>query len=332
MVLTILFASYFERYSIVGIDKMVNGDFTDGLFAWKTSRKGASLFTSSEKGVNLTAPDGSRRIYISQNVKLKHEHLLKLSGLLRTSDVIKGNRRWKSARLAAVQNRVFPYANQTDRTVISTQSGTIQWKEISRVFEVWNNAESIDVVFELLRAKGSASIRNVSLVEVSENQGFIKLRTCLKIAWVLLVLSLLWKGRRQTLIAGMIIVILTGILLTADSKHAFGAHLSYWLTGGSGGPATLFGTRYTPDQLVFAAGHLIGFWILSLMVLFHTKAIKHSIILCLYLLLFAACTEVVQLLSEDRNASFADLLIDMTGIMVGWLVWKFARHRNNIEK
>ena len=332
VVFTVLFASYFERYSVIANNKMINGDFVEGSLAWNASKYGVSPLTSSVNGVKLSASDGLRRIHISQNVILKNERLVKLSGLLRTTDVISGNRKWKSARLAAVQNRLFQHGEQTDRTVIASQSGTTQWTEISKVIKVWNNTESIDVVFELIHAKGHASIRNISLEEVSENHSFIIVRTSLRIGWLILILSMLLKAvptfhdvRKHSLVIGVAFVVLTGILVTAETKNGLGAQLTHWIDINSVGQFWFLENQYLPSELFFTAGHLLGFCILTLSTLFQTRTMKISLILCFYLVLFAVCTEIVQLLLENRTASFLDGFTDTIGILAGWLIWKISR-------
>lgn len=325
LALTILFASYFDHYSAISKNKLVNSSFEQKLEAWRSSNIGVSLLTKPETGVRLTAPNGSTRVHISQTVMLKNERLLKISAYIKTTDVTKGDRKWKSARLTAVQNRVYPYSKKTHRTVISTQSGTTRWIEVSGIVKVWENTDSIDVVFELVRAKGTASIGKVSLVEVSENMVFILLRNCFRFGWLVVVFIVLWQGissleniGRRSLFFGMAFLILGGVLITASSKNALAAQFSHFIPWD-------FEPFYTANELIFATGHLIGFWILTLIALFPTKTVKTSIILCLNLLLFAVCTEAIQLLSEDRNASFLDGLTDTVGIIAGWLVWKLAR-------
>ncbi|MGV8141097.1 MAG: VanZ family protein [Candidatus Woesearchaeota archaeon] len=76
--------------------------------------------------------------------------------------------------------------------------------------------------------------------------------------------------------------------------------------------------------------HFFGFLVLSVLI-FRTVNlynIKYRTFWSFFLLvLFIMLTEVLQLLVSTRNASFADMLIDIAGCLVGWglYLWMYSK-------
>ncbi len=339
---TVLFVSYCERYDTVGKNRLFNGDFSNGLESWQTSARGVTALLTRESGVHLASLNTKQRVQLSQNVIIGNERLMVLSAEIKSADVLPGNRKWKAARLTAVQNRVsqssrygHPKRNR-HRDVISTIHGTTNWKTVSGVVAIQEDTESMDVVFEILRVKGSAMMRNVSLVEVEENQGFTISRFALKVLWGLITLTLLGMGIRAVkgsvenyAIISVGLTIIVGVILPAGVKSAIGNQLAHLFPVDNQALISLFGDLHTLDELMFTLLHLLGFYVLSLLLYFQSRSIKHSLYLGLYVLIFALCTEALQLLSEARQASLQDVLIDATGILAGWFTWLLTKNPGN---
>ena len=308
---------------------------------------------------------------------------MRLSGRMRTGDLVPGKKPWHRARLVLIPK------NSDGKRIPRSQlacsfGGETDWTHCSRVFEIPNGTATLIMRFVHSGLTGTAELEAPSLTRVAVRGWHEFVRYSLMVFWFGTALACilktgLWRQPFGWLIVLLSIAILSGVaapkqIVTTLIKQGFqgvtttGTSLvaeprslapktdSQSQTAGDGSlraddyHGAMTGKakeakiaappirKHIPVGTAQKSGHAVLFAALgavSLLVLVvggNPASCPRTVIFAITAItIFAASTEVLQMLTTDRGPSFRDLGIDVAGACVGlaltWTALRLIRYR-----
>ena len=330
---------FVQRYEPCGTELLQNANFQQGLTYWKVhgARGAVSVFSGI---VTLKNSDASRSVSIRQTLPVPSgQSKLMLMAEVSTEGVEGGVEPWHKASLYLVgRNRGGEFLWKHSHMVM-TLEGTRGWRCFSQVFPVIEEAVEFVVGIELGHATGMMQVRNLSLVPVKELSGFgiavYGLLTCWCAVFLWVGISII-RSARPNIAYGFLIVVMVfiifSVLVPGPMKTQFlgvlqgeYAKLISFLSAELPWAHDLegVGARTMP----FALDKMGHFTLFAILAIFMRLARPKDWLVAqvLYLMLFAATTEVLQFFTIERGPRVGDWLFDVSGLAFGLVLITFIR-------
>jgi hypothetical protein len=330
---TIVTFVHLPRYQLPGEPALPNTDFAGGFADWDID--GLISLDETEMGlVVLQNRDPEKLVHLRQTLYLPPGRTaVRLAADLATSRVQQGEESWQAARIYLVQQGPDGDHLWNQPHELINLVGTTSRQHFERIFEIPGSIERALLGVELAFATGRFEIGALTVETVEERPVFRLAASLIVGGWSLLifwvVLGVHGAIRSPTVrgwLVGTAVLLMIGVFMPSVLRQQL-----------LDGLASGFGLRFSdPD----AFGHGVVYALLAFLV----RIGRHRDPLLLHLScwwLVGAVTEVLQLMTADRDPEAADWLADAFGVMLGlalaegflrlkrWIEPPKARHRQH---
>lgn len=348
---TICFFNYFPQFIYSEKEILMNPSFNDGFSNWIPSKTGVEIqpaekidttnlsnFVSPpETSVILSAPNFERAVSLGQFIPpVPAGSLLHLSAYTKTIGITDGLRPWETARIILVGYDQFNKAMYNHPHLLVAQKGSSDWVNHERVFRVAENTAKLQLIIQLIHAKGQFFIKTLSLHPATPNPEFGRYRSWFIAIWTFLGL---WVGLPlvhkavtrgpHALIVLIALGILAGVLMPQSLKEYIGESILPSAAGASmihSDELSVFRLTFSiPELDKYKYGHFIMFGLLAATASnrrWFNLPTSQALVLTT---LFAFASEVLQLFVPGRGPQLGDVLIDTAGIFTGTTLSAFYR-------
>lgn len=305
--------------------------------------------------LTLRVPNTGKRADL--RFKLAHAtefSIIRVSGAIRTENVIEGKHTWRSARILLTQ-RDDKGKWISVKHSLPPKQGTAPWTKQTQEFKIHPLTFSAELVIQQTGKSGTAEFKDIIAQPVEVKASYTWLRNLFIITWVFMALVYyrrcrLNRRKLRILILLNTIAILFGTLMPADWLEGISQQLKQKASISLLQPATSnVKSKATPtisikssgivaaksswvEQFnpVFASPQKLGHFALfaSLCFLVYCSAWiekQHPVYyfkVGLDILLFAGVTESLQYLTTDRTPSVTDWIIDIFGMLTAFALFQ----------
>jgi hypothetical protein len=260
--------TYIIQHRDISQQLLSNADFSDGLNKWEFNKDVAASIVVQKNTIALNSPGTTTSVKLYQTVtEPMGGKTVRLCALLRTKEVIKGEKTWNKARLLLVQ-----YSNgkslQNVPHKVASLDGTQDWQEVNQTFTIEPNCTEFKVILLLSRCSGTLFVKNLRLHQVEDTLSYTWTRRLLGIAWPFFVLLLLFPYLKtgRPLISKLpvlitVTVILIGTAMPGTIKNDIKKKIASEFTADTNRSSiTVFpaqkGCNLQPDWLSSAVKHM----------------------------------------------------------------------------
>ncbi|MBL3590186.1 MAG: VanZ family protein [gamma proteobacterium endosymbiont of Lamellibrachia anaximandri] len=331
--LTLLFFTSISPVKPVGPELLINPLFEQGLEGWRLG-SGKSEVSKPAAVAELLVDNAPGSESSSVIQKLDAQGLPKqllLQGEVRTSGVGSGRRSWHEARVELIAYDSFGQGFYHIPYILAGLIGDNEWRGYSLLVTVPEEAVELRLEIGLYHVPGRIWVRGVALHQAEPQTLFSAGKLLLALLWLVaalwtlrLLLQYYWSTPQGWMIALLLLLIVAGILQPQEVKQAIEVQiqqLGQWL----GIHLEISRYHHGFDPLAFwpvswdisKLGHLLGFFLLSAGLFLDSKTRLPSVLIGL--LLLAVSTEVVQFFVPGRTPRLSDVVVDMLGVLAGWL-------------
>ncbi len=306
---------------------------TDGVSRWAEC---------SDLTCRLYSSDGSHSLSMQKSLPLPHgSGVFRATARVGAEGIVPGNKGWMTGRVVVVSRKENgPWQWQYPH-VVASLSGSEPLDVHQLLVAIPEDADELMFSVSLNRSAGEIFVDFLSLKSVEEWALFPLLRVVLILGWIGVAVWLLYTigGNRRLLPVAVVgAAMVTGMLVDHETEgrildsmfkftgasvnlaqgiaHEQIGHVQGFIlfdeTGALGG-----------EDIVSNVNHLLGFFVLSLLLLFSTRWPWWKDLPVLFL--FAVATEVLQLFSLDRTASAMDILVDAVGVFAAFMIYSGFR-------
>ncbi len=359
-VATLLLYLGLGRYEVTGDERLANAALAVGFEGWAV--RGDVAAAAAPSAATVRNPDRAGSAGLQQTLAGSGRDLyLSVSGEVRAEDVRRGTRGWQAARLILVARGADGGWRFNLPHEVMRLSGSKDWTTYRRTLRL-PAAEAYLFSAQLVQASGLIEVRNLSVREARVRPGFdsaaFVLAACWLAAglWILAPLAARARGDGWSAAALLVVAaIAIGTLASGEVRSVAREWLAAQLeiptqiragpvapAGPAAPPAAArpagTGTLLVTDgpnlfwQAIDKSGHFtayaaLGFVLLGAALRRWPGRVPVGTLAALFA--FAAATEVLQLMSQDRGASLFDVGINAagaaTGLLALWLVRRAFR-------
>ncbi|MBL3599897.1 MAG: VanZ family protein [gamma proteobacterium endosymbiont of Lamellibrachia anaximandri] len=334
--LTLLFFTSASPVKPVGSELLINPLFEQGREGWQLG-SGKSEVSKPAAVAELLVDNapGSESSSVIQKLDAQGlpKHLL-LQGEVRTSGVGSGRRSWHEARVELIAYDSFGQGFYHIPYILTGLIGDNEWRDYSLLVTVPEEAVELRLEIGLYHVPGRVWVRGLALHQAESQALFSAGKLLLALLWLVaglwalrLLLQHYWSTPQGWMIALLLLLIVAGILQPLAVKQAIevqiqqlgqwlGIHLEIGRYHHGFDPLAFWPVSWDVSKL----GHLLGFFLLSAGLFLDSKARLPSVFIGL--LLLAVSTEVVQFFVPGRTPRLSDVVVDMLGVVAGWLLAK----------
>ncbi len=308
-----------KEFEYIGNELIKNGDFQHDLVGWNKPEYNNNIFLSKNQNVRMGDFDKKTTVYIRQFIKgFKNYQFLKFSGSVKTEGVIQGEKRWEKAHIVVVGVDQSGHKLYENSHLLVSLTGSQEWHQYDKIIEINKDAKNIVISAQMTNTKGILRVQDFSLRPVKEKDIY-------NIFWVLVVaswLSLLsWVAYSYLKDCNLVqerkrILFFTGLLgICVLIPQQLSTSIKNTLL-------SIFSQVNAEDLYIWPINygaidkveHIGIFVILSLVVLWKKDSKIELFKATTLLMLIAFVSEVIQLLTNDRNIDVYDFVADITGI------------------
>lgn len=349
--MTVILFGWYDRFERSG------GDIVAGFAAPEWQAQESRSVERNSDALRLSNDDNTTTVALHYRLpRPATGSRLRLEVEARYRDVLRGDYRYANARVFLVQYDASGRPLWHHPHNLLRGHGTQDWQSLNEVFLLGSATSSLRLTASLSRASGTLWLRNLRLYPVAEIAEVGIARVVLLAAWAGYLLWVVGGIARRSgglpalACVTMIAAILAGAMLPHETKGLLNSGLKELVQtievmseapGSTTPPTPTVSAPTSPATAtslavedggmawirMHEAGHLIMFALLTAAMLGLSGAgsVWRRVLM---LLVFAAITEVLQLLSLDRDATIHDFLIDVAGIAVGlflafaWMRWR----------
>jgi VanZ family protein len=179
-----------------------------------------------------------------------------------------------------------------------------------RVIPLLPVADDVSLLVRLVRVPGRLEVRDLRAEWLTERSAVRWMRYGLMAFWggVLGLLAMSWMNHALSRVGVLLalLLVLAGVLIPGDIRN----QVEHWMLTSFALPAINEGFAWSD------LAHISMFFLLALVLSLARPDFRPVWLLC-DLLLLAACTEVLQLFVEGRQAGFEDVGLDLLGCLLG---------------
>ncbi|MDF7800859.1 VanZ family protein [Pontiellaceae bacterium B1224] len=351
LAVTLLFWGFYDRYEAVGPPLLESPELAE------TPRIRGDV--SATNGVfTLIVPKGGKTADLRFDLPGAVDFsCIRVSGSIRTENVVQGKYAWSSARLLLIQRDAKGKWIPGTHSLLNEQ-GTVPWTSQVQEFEVDPGAASAEVVLQMIGESGMAQFKEISAVPVHLKRSFRVLRILFCFLWIGMAVLYFKRCRLdrrkfRILILLNVIVILCGTLMPGEWIEDASEQLKEKVSKSIRKPAApktenkgqTIVPKKAPDvsaaeskrmdqfNAVVGGAHRMGHFTLfaSLCFLVYCSAWREKQHPIYYLkvgldiLLFAAVSESLQFLTMDRTPGISDWMIDLYGMLLALILFLLLR-------
>lgn len=336
--ITVGFFGLYERYEFTGEDILGNAGFKQEFKSWEKNVSRGTIVVEGQGVVRLYSQDGKEIMYVRQHVRnIQGYRFLKFTGKMRAEGVAQGKKPWQAVHLLAIGVDARGRKLWHGPYLFAKRHGTNDWQYFEQVFKINGEAEDFLVNIQLSMVKGTVWVKGLSLRPVNEKSAYKIYWGIAIILWSIVVLWILIDyfinysfNLKQVPAAIFIAGVTIGILMPHQivmRLNEFLLSLSPWVTNAE---SLASGTGIAN---MFAVWHFSAFALLASVIFWRMKSSRHLVHYSGLLVLFAAVTEVLQLLVDSRKSESMDFIADIAGIsfalilLSAWCAirWMFGR-------
>ncbi|MEI6892577.1 MAG: VanZ family protein [Pontiella sp.] len=345
---SLLFWGFYDRYESVSSLLLDSPDLSEAFLVQGDCSETNGI-------ISLNVPAGGKGARVRFQLPYAPEYkFIRLTGRMRIENVVQGKLRWSCARLLLIQRDTKGKWIPTSHALYA-ETGTADWVDLVGEFEIIPGAERFEVVLEQVGKSGRADYSNITAQAIRVRASFFWFRLAFTGAWILLGLLYLKRcrldhRRLRILILLNTMAILFGTLIpSAWISDASATIKEYAMktVERSSEARTDFSFGKTPKNTIseqdiqrvevftdlvneaHKAGHFVLFGSLCFLVYCSAWLEKqHPVFylkVVLDILLFAAISEALQYLTNDRQPGVLDWLIDIYGMLLALICFLFVR-------
>jgi hypothetical protein len=261
-----------------------------------------------------------------------------------THNVSQGKLSWQSARLSLVGIDKNVEKMWSHPHMIKLPARSKGWQRVSQVFFIPPDAVELIVGLEIMESTGTVSVRKLILAPASENSWFPIVANSLLILWGVVFLWLVKELRQlfsSKIIQGSFLIvsgfIAIGCMIPGKTRDLILDQVQETIGNLEMVLAESFIWSYVPLEFQTylsispdKVGHFVLFAILAFLFRIGRPQDRFAS-QCFNLMLFAACTEVLQFFISDRQPGVIDWAIDVGGLFLGFLFAELFRPRKKID-
>lgn len=325
IIATVVAATQIERFC-AGKQVLENPRFDENLHGWTFHGKEAVSFLSG--GLELKV-DALSDAGVSQYVQSNSPGFYRLRYRLYI-EPLKFTRMKEGA--GAVVN--FDYHRRSGKIVAGTPSvraGPLDGEYTEALVFVSKLTKGFDLGFWLKGAVGSIRVDNVSLVRMKLCNEFKVARVGLAVGWLVGIIPavyLFW-GVLSTLQFAALSTFTWTVVFFSVVPGAF-FHRLTTIVGLSSAAEVMSIKHFLPFGNLMDWAHFAVFFVCGVLSQFFFKKIGQMFTV-LFFVLGAISIEVIQMLSLHRSASWADLLMDMSGWLAGFTVIRACNRFSSMQ-
>lgn len=341
---TLILFTLAPRYQMDSRNLLNNSKFSEGFKNWTESSNCGKL-TQYLGEVLLENQDTPCTVFLRQHLSIpQNAAQLIMTAEVKTDNVSQGELSWQSARLSLVGIDKNAEKMWSHPHMIKLPAKSKGWQRVSQVFSIPPGAIELIVGLEIMETTGTMSVRKLTLAPISENSWFPIVANSLLILWGV---AFLWlgKGLRQLfsskIIQGSFIIvggfIAIGCMIPGKTRNLILNQAQETIGNIKMVIAESFIWSYVPLEFQIdptfslnEAGHFVLFAILAFLFRIGRPQDRFAS-QCFNLMLFAACTEVLQFFISDRQPGVIDWSIDVGGLFLGFFIAELFRPRQKID-
>jgi len=357
-VVTIAFFNNYPQFISEPSELLENPSFEFGLEHWAYSKKGVELYFSDlpnkvnpddlerrvhgATAVSLTSNDSNSFVSIYQFITpVTPGRLVKLNSTLMTNNVVNGSATWETARVVLLAFDQSDKPRYDRPHVLINLPESSDWAQYERIFEISADTTKLQVAAQLTHCQGQLLVKSFSLNPVELNPQFVQYRLWLLSVWLGFGVWITVKAVRSHIsirsdwfLIFTILGILSGVLMPESLKETLGQ--SVWPTKSilpieHAEHLRTFKLSFTiPVIDIYKLGHIVTFTFLPISVWVGNRFRKPKPQQIMQMLVFAICSETLQLFTVGRGPQLGDVFIDSFGILLGLAVTIFCRRPNLI--
>lgn len=327
--ITVGFFSQYERYKFTGEDLLDNGDFQQQFKGWEKKNSRGSIVVDNQGVLGLNSRDGKEIMYVRQYVRNIHRYqFFKFMGKIRTEGVVPGKKPWQAAHLLVIGVGARGQKLWHGSFLLAKRHGTNDWQYHEQVFRIDSDAKEFLVKIQLSMVKGAIWAKEMRLRPVKEKSAYKIYRSVAIILWGIVIFWVLFDYLRncsfnlkQVPVAVLVAGVSAGILMPYHIVAWLNEVLFSLFPWEMNAESLLAGTEFAN---IFSIWHFMAFALLASVVCWRMKPSRHLARNLGLLVLFAAVTEVLQLLVDSRKSESMDFIADIAGIaaaLISLSVW-----------
>lgn len=279
---------------------------------------------------------------VSQNVAVKTPVSVRLTFEGSSRDVVASEKSWAGASSSVVfRNKAGErIGSKTTTSMVGTNAMNVYADRLV----LRDTIGSIDISFRLLASSGTFSVKNPVLSLLVEFPAYKKLKALIGGIWLVVFAGLAFIGLRvlnvQQIVSLLVVgaITLGGALMPESLMSVINEKLAasipdFVLSATKNVLSNVFGINKLSGSgaEVSKLGHFFAFTLIGLIVGWYWRRVGLLFgIACV--LVFALLSEILQLLVEGRTPSSADLLIDISGALLGISIGVLGIIVHNIYK
>lgn len=336
-ILSYLFFTLVDRYSIDGEQLLNNPDFSNQMDGWKIGGK-RGLVEGSEGTVKITHDSSTQSNSLSQCWPRSGFPDLVLVGIeAKSVGLVTGPKSWHEARAGFVGHLPDGRKNYRLSSRVLSLKEDSPWKRYQVGLKISPKFERVCFVVALFQTEGQFQIKNPSIYPAAERFGssivsmlLLSLWPIIGIWWLVLLVKHYRKRPQLGYLLVMLLLMAIGILMPPELKtvleRALFSQIPDILTkdilSALGIPLDRLPAFVPAYWSASKLGHLLGFALLS-MILFSDRD-KPVWILLAGLVLATLVTELLQYFVPGRSPRIGDAIIDFIGIVIGLSLIRFS--------
>ncbi len=317
---TIFHFSHYSSYTVIGENLLKEGAFDRSVECTQKKCPGASIRVGKDESfeIYLESTIGEEIISVRQSLPIDQAYqIVKFSAKFKADSILRGAESWQTAHLAVVATDKSGKKIFGDPHFLARRTGTSNWEKHTKIIYLKNTASGITFEVQLSKVRGALWVKDIMLVPVEKKSGY-------RIYWLLTVIA--WSAVCIWIVVGYCrnygfvkrhILIIIFLLIATIGGLLPQKIISSLIFNAAGDPS--FANKLGVNPIYLYA----HFWIFGLISFFFCKGkLSKKIIILKVSLLFtlALSIETIQLLIDDRNAEFVDMLADSAGIITGMLL------------
>lgn len=314
--LTILIPNSIDQYEISGDEFLINNRFEQKFNNWHVAGDVTIVKKKLQTVLQLKSDNNQKIISIKQTLgNIRKGQSVQFVSAMKISDVEQGNKAWKAARIIFVALDENGGSIYNVPHILIAKNGTSDWENISKVFVAISHAAEYYVEIQLVNVTGEMWVKDISLRPVEETQSYRNFQGIILFLWMGVLFWMLityqhtiFASKWNFLIITMIVIALSGALVSADLKHSVMEVLKLVLPW------------VEEEESFFRVGHFLVYCMLSIIVFWKTESARQVIFSSLLIVLFAMATEILQFLVDGRTPRISDFYIDLSGIALGLFI------------
>jgi len=321
---TLLAHFFIERFQPTGDELLTN--------QWKTRTSDKSrIDIEKEEHIQIFSDDPKIKVSAFQFLpQTLHDQLVLFSAEIRSHDIIEGVKPWHTGRVSIMQknddenNPFIPLS-------ITSLIGTNEWKKYQDHFQIPKESMVLFSI-ELYRAIGLLEARNVHLYPVEEVQAYTWSKRIILSSWgiffALLIGSCYFTEQKNIFLQLSLIVffalIAIGTSMQGDIKDIVFDAIDFQLNNSS----SILQSLNLSSMDLSKIGHFIfflGLGFILAMILRDRKIFDFFAVI----VMLACGTELIQIYIDGRTPLFSDVLIDISGGLLGIALAKLFCFKKN---